>query len=74
MSGADRRRLTLEVLWNCRALGLFLIGPVIGVWIGAAIFGMPRTLQLSALVMFLVSLGLYALLVRGEWRRLASRR
>ena len=74
MSGAARRRLALQVLWNLRALGLFLVGPVIGVWAGAAIFGMPRTLQIAACVMFLFSLGMYAALVRGEWRRLSNGR
>ncbi len=74
MSAADRRRRALQVLWNLRALGLFLIGPVIGVWAGAAIFGMPRTLQMAASVMFLFSLGIYAVLVRGEWRRLSGGR
>ena len=74
MSAADRRRLALQVLWNLRALGLFLIGPVIGVWAGAAIFGMPRSLQVLAGVMFLFSLGMYAILVRGEWRRLSGGR
>ena len=74
MSAADRRRLTLQVLWNLRALGLFLIGPIVGVWAGAAIFGMPRILQIVACVMFLFSLGMYAILVRGEWRRLSNGR
>jgi len=74
MSAADRRRRALQVLWNLRAFGLFLIGPVFGVWAGAAIFGMPRTLQIAACVMFLFSLGMYAVLVRGEWRRLSGGR
>ncbi len=74
MSAADRRRLTLQVLWNLRALSLFLIGPVIGVWANAAIFGMPRILQIAACVMFLFSLGIYAVLVRDEWRRLSNGR
>lgn len=73
MTAVDRRR-ALQVLWNLRGLGLFLIGPVIGVWAGAAVFGMPRSLQVSAGVMFLFSLGMFALLVRGEWRRLSGGR
>ena len=74
MSTADRPRLALQVLWNLRALSLFLIGPVIGVVLSAVIFGMPRALQVAACVMFLFSLGIYALLVRGEWRRLSAGR
>ncbi len=74
MTAADRRRLACQALWNLRAMGLFLVGPVVGVWLGAAIFGMPRTLQLAAGVMFLFSLGVCALLVRGEWRRLSRAR
>ena len=68
MSAANRRRL-LQVLWNLRALGLFLIGPVVGVGAGAAIFGMPVPLQVAAAVTFVFSLALYASLVRSEWRR-----
>ena len=74
MNATDRRRLVLQLLWNLRALGLFLVGPVVGVWLGAAIFGMPRTLQVAAGVMFLVSLGICSMLVRDEWRRLTRAR
>ena len=74
MSPLDRRRLTLQVLWNLRALGLFLLGPVIGVWIVAAIFGMPRSLVIAAGIMFLFSLGMCTTLARGEWRRLSRGR
>ena len=71
LSPADRRQL-LQVLWNLRGLGLFLIGPVIGVWAVAAIFGLPQNLQIMAGIMFVFSLGIYAMLVRGEWRRLSG--
>lgn len=74
MSATDRWRLAGQVLWNLRGLGLFLIGPVIGVGLGAAIFGMPLPLVGAAAMVFLVSLGMYAMLVRGEWRRLSPRR
>ncbi len=70
----QHRRLALQAIWNLRALSLFLVGPVIGVWLGAAIFGMPRNLQLSAAVMFLLSMTMFGLLVRGEWRRLSRGR
>ncbi len=67
----DRRKLALQVLWNLRTLALFLIGPVIGVWLVAAVFGLPRHLLVTAVVVFLFTLGMFGLLVRGEWRRLA---
>ncbi len=60
----------LRALWNLRALGLFLLGPVVGVTLGAEVFGMPGALIRVAAVMFLLSLGMFAVLVRGEWRRL----
>jgi hypothetical protein len=62
----------LQVLWNLRALGLFLLGPGVGVFAVATIFGLPRALQLIAGAMFLLSLGMYATLVRSEWQRLAE--
>lgn len=62
------------MLWSLRGLVLFLVGPVIGVGLVAAIFGLPQGLQLLAGIMFLFSLAILALLVRGEWRRLAGER
>ena len=73
MSTEDRRRAR-QVLWSLRGLVLFLVGPVIGVGLVAAIFGLPQGLQLLAGIMFLFSLAILALLVRGEWRRLAGER
>ncbi|MDT7951351.1 MAG: hypothetical protein RQ966_07585 [Acetobacteraceae bacterium] len=67
-------RQALEVAWNLRALGLFLLGPAVGLGLGIAIFGMPRQLQIVAGVMFLFSLGMFASLARGEWRRVARGR
>ncbi len=72
MSAADRRRRLIQVLWNLRGLGLFLIGPVVGVWTVAATFGMPPGLQIAAALMFLFSVGIYAVLARGEWRRISG--
>ncbi len=74
MSPSGRRRLALQVVWNLRALGLFLIGPVVGVWLVGAVFGMPRSLVIAAGIMFLFSLGMCATLARGEWRRLSNGR
>ena len=73
ISASDRRRV-LRLLWNLRGLGLFLIGPAIGVWAAASIFGMPRGLQALAGLTFLFSLGIMGLLVRGEWRRMSGER
>ena len=74
MTAGGRAGPTLRALWNLRALGLFLIGPVVGVALGAAVFGMPGALIGVAAVMFVVSLGIFATLVRGERRRLISAR
>ena len=73
MSMGDRQ-LMAKVLWNLRGLGLFLIGPVLGVLLVAAIFGLPPGLQVVAGIMFAFSLGIYAMLIRGEWRRLSGSR
>ena len=72
MTADGRAGPTLRALWNLRALGLFLIGPVVGVGLGAAVFGMPGALIGVAAMMFMVSLGIFAMLVRGERRRLVS--
>lgn len=61
----------LQALWNLRVLGLFLVGPVLGVVLVDVIFGLPRDVRLAATAMFLVSLSMLGLLVRTEWRRLA---
>ncbi len=60
----------VRALWNLRGLGLFLLGPVVGVMLGAKVFGMPEALIHVAAVMFLFSLGIFAILVRAERRQL----
>ena len=67
-------RLAGQAIWNLRLLGLFLLGPVVGVLLVNAIFGLPGALRLLAGAMFLFSLALFAVLVRGERRRLERRR
>lgn len=67
---SDRRRRVRRVLWNLRGLALFLIGPVAGILLADAIFGLPRNLLIAAAVMFGFSLLTFGLLIRGEWRRL----
>ena len=61
---------SLRAVWNLRALALFLLGPVVGVILGAVVFGMPEALVRVAAGMFLFSLAMLAILVRGERRRL----
>ncbi len=70
--GLDRRKLAVQVAWNLRGLALFLIGPVVGFGLGGVIFGMPVNLVWAAAAVFLISLSMFGLLVRGEWRRLAA--
>lgn len=74
MTGGEPRGATLQAMWNLRALALFLLGPVVGVALGAEVFGMPVGLIRVAGVMFLVSVALLGLLVRGEQRRLVRSR
>ena len=72
-----RGRPTLRAVWNLRVLGLFLVGPVVGVALVGAVFGLPPGLVPVAGAMFLLGLALFGILVRGETRRLshpASRR
>ncbi|WP_428394526.1 hypothetical protein [Lichenicoccus sp.] len=66
-----RSTRALRVLWNLRLLGLFLIGPVVGVLLGGVIFGLPDDLRWAAVIAFLVSLSLFGMLAKGEWRRLS---
>ena len=73
MTRADRSRPLFEVLWNLRGLALFLVGPAVGVALGAAIFGLPQPLEIAAVVMFAFSLGVLAILGRAEWRTVRLR-
>ena len=68
--GADRLRILGRVLWNLRMLGLFLVGPGLGVALVGAIFGLAPHLYGAAAGMFGLTLALFALLARGEWCRL----
>ena len=66
-------RLALTALWNLRMLGLFLVGPVVGVIIGGWTFTMPLALRWTGLGMFVLSVALLGILVRDEYGRLARR-
>ena len=74
MSGGERTGPTLQAVWNLRALGIFLLGPVVGMILGAGVFGMPATLIRIAGIMFLFSLAMFAVLVREARRRLVPPR
>ena len=63
-----------RVAWNLRVLAVFLLGPVAGVIMSAAIFGLSDDLRWAAGVALLISLSLFGMLARGEWRRLARDR
>jgi uncharacterized membrane protein len=64
-------RTALLVVWNLRVLGLFLIGPAVGIAVGGIIFGLPVDIRWMAVAMFLLSLSLFGVLARGEWRRVS---
>ena len=73
MPASLRQRATraLQVIWNLRLLGLFLIGPVVGILLGGVIFGLPDDLRWAAAGGLLISLSLFGMLAKGEWRRLS---
>ena len=64
-------RRAWRVAVNLRMLALFLIGPAAGVVLGGAIFGLPPDLRWATGAALLVSLSMFGLLVRAEWRRLS---
>ncbi len=74
MSSLAPLRRAGRVVWNLRVLALFLLGPVAGVIMSAAIFGLPDDLRWAAGVALLISLSLFGMLARGEWRRLSRDR
>ena len=65
-------RRAWRVAGNLRMLALFLIGPAAGVIGGGVIFGLPPDLRWATGAALLVSLSMFGLLVRGEWRRLSA--
>ena len=67
---AAGRRL-LRALWTMRVLGLFMIGPALGILLVGVTFGLPPGMLSLAAAMFAFSLALLALLVRGEYNRLS---
>jgi hypothetical protein len=71
LTHSDRYARLGAVLWSLRGMALMVIGPAVSVGLGAAVFGLPRNLQIAAVGMFMFSLGLCAILARAEWHRLA---
>lgn len=64
--------LLVQALWNQRLAGLFFLGPPISVTLVGIIFHLPDNLELIALGMFLLTMTLFGILVRGECRNLRS--
>ena len=62
-----------EVIAAADRLGLFVVGPVAGILLVGLTFGLPSGLQRLAAAMFVFSLALLGLLVRGEYVRLSRR-
>ena len=65
-------RPALQALWNLRALALFLLGPMLGIALVEAIFGMPPGLYLPAVGMFTLSIATLLVLVNAERRRIIA--
>lgn len=61
---------TLQALWNMRLPALYTCGPPVGVILIDLFFGLPNRLWFLAGGFFIFSLVLFAVLVRGESRRL----
>ncbi len=74
MSALPFLRRTWRVAVNLRMLALFLIGPVAGVIMGGAIFGLPDDLRWATAAALLVSLSMFGMLAKAEWRRLSRDR
>lgn len=63
----------IQALWNLRWMGLFMIGPALGIILVDIIFGLPAMLWWSAGGMSLFMLGLYMSLVLKERRLILLR-
>jgi hypothetical protein len=64
------RRLWLVALWHMRWPAVYICGPVVGLVLVNLFFGLPDHLWFLAAGFFGFSAILYAILVRGEIRRL----
>lgn len=60
--------LFVRALWNQRIAALFIVGPGISVILIALIFGLAHDLQLMAVGMFVLTVGLFSILLSGEYR------
>lgn len=63
-----------RAIWNMRLLGLFLVGPAMGLALVSVTFGLSAGLLRLAAAMACLSLGLLGWLVRAEYVRLARLR
>lgn len=73
MTLADRACLLRRALINLALPALFIVGPITSLGLIAAIFGLPKALWYSAGPFIGLSLALFTILLRGEYRRLAAR-
>lgn len=64
----------MQALWNQRLAGLLILSPALGVVLVELIFGLPRDLQLMAAGMLILTVGLFSILLGGEYRALRDRR
>ena len=55
-------------------LGLFLLGPGVGLLLVGMIFGLPTNLRWLAAGTFAISVALFGMLAANEWRGLTSDR
>lgn len=62
--------LFVRALWNQRIAALFILGPGVSLILVALIFGLAHDLQLMALGMFVLTVGLFSVLLSGEYRTL----
>jgi hypothetical protein len=60
--------LLLRALWNQRIAALFIVGPGVSVILVALIFGLAHDLQLMAVGVFVLTVGLFSILLSGEYR------
>jgi hypothetical protein len=62
--------LLLRALWNQRLPALFIIGTAVSVLLVDVMFGLARGLQGMAIGMFAFVVGLFCILLNGEYRTL----
>lgn len=59
-----------RAIWNARWPAVFIGAPLLGLLMIELIFGLPQQLLLPAAAVLVVNLVLFAVLVRGEFKRI----